>query len=108
MRRPDIRPLAVGFNKMLLVGADWRDRYARVFESPDECQPYFPRPPYRIKVVDVFGTPTYVLHAHGSRSDRTLAEWFHRLSVEHPRLNHAAGVAVFRGLRSVGRALGLP
>ncbi len=108
LRRPDMQPLAVGFNKMLLVGAEWRDRYARVFNDPGEVQRYFPRQPYRIKVVEVFGVPTHVLHAHGSRSERTAAEWLYRLTVEHPRLDNAATGALWRGLRRVGRALKMP
>jgi hypothetical protein len=100
-------PLAIGFNKMLLVQADWRDRYARVFEDRDEYRRYIPRQPYSLKVVEVCGYPTYTFYVHSSRSERSLATRLHRLNLEYPSLKTGPAGAVLRGVRGVGRALGL-
>lgn len=106
-RHPKIVPLAVGFNKMLLVGSEWRDRYAPTFDDRTECRRYIPREPYSMKVVEIFGSPTYVFYVHSSRSEKSLTTWLHRQLVGHPGLNNPATFAVLRGVRGLGRVLGV-
>ena len=106
-RHKDMAPLVVGFNKMLLVETAWRERYARVFETREDYRRYIPRQPYSLKIVEVFGYPTYVFYVHSSRSETSVATWLHRISLEHPALKDGPVGAIWRGARGVGRSLGL-
>jgi hypothetical protein len=104
-RRPEMAPLVIGFNKMLLVEASWRDRYVRVFEDRDDYRRYIPREPYSLKVAEVAGYPTYVFHVHSSRSERSLMTWLHRLRMEYPSLASGPAGTLWRSVRGVRRAL---
>ena len=106
-KHQEMAPLVIGFNKMLLVEAAWRDRYARVFEDRDEYRRYIPRQPYSMKIVEVCGYPTYTFYVHSSRSERSLATRLHRLNLEYPSLKSGPAGALLRGVRGVGRTLGL-
>ena len=103
---PEMAPLVIGFNKMLLVETGWRDIYARAFDDRTAYRRYIPRQPYSLKTVELCGYPTYVFHIHSSRSEQSLATRLHRLLLEHPGLKNPATRGLWRAAHGIGRAFG--
>jgi hypothetical protein len=101
--RPEMTPLVVGFNKMLLVHRDWRSQYTKFFDQPATYRRYIPKPPYSMKMVELRGLPSYVFHVHSSQSERSMGVWLHRLAIEHPALNNPITLGAWRGIQRVGR-----
>jgi hypothetical protein len=106
-RHSNMVPLVVGFNKMLLVDAAWRESYSRVFDVPSEYRRYVPRRPYSMKLVELVNCPTYVFYVHSSRSEKSVSTWLHRLKLAHPSLGTGPVGALWRGFRGVSRIVGL-
>jgi hypothetical protein len=103
-RYPEMTPLALGFNKLLLVSASGRQRYAEALGRHDIYRRYIPREPYSMKIVEVTGYPTHVFYVNNRRSEDSLAAWLARLGLEHPHLMRAP-IALWRAARRAGRAL---
>jgi hypothetical protein len=106
-RHPNMAPLVVGFNKMLLVESKWRDLYARAFDDRSDYRRYIPREPYSLKIVELCGYPAYVFYVHSSRSERSFVTWLHRMLLEHPGLKNPATVIFWRAAHRIGRVFGL-
>lgn len=78
-------PLAMGFNKLLLVRPAARKLYEDAFEDPDACWQFIPRGPVSIKKQALCGMPTYLFHVPSYKSPDPLRQTLTLLHQHSPR-----------------------
>lgn len=84
-RKDALAPLAMGFNKLLLVRPGAKKLYAELFEDPAICWRSIPRGPVSIKKQSLCGQPTYLFHVPSYKSPDPLRTTLSMLHQHTPR-----------------------